>query len=102
MLKKNNQKPNFESLFVYVNEEYLVDITIYKENSIRKLKNQYYPNLDDLHNWVGNLIKIIPFNGKEIIINSESNITNSYMNELFQEEYNQIYYGNIVIINLSE
>lgn len=87
---------------VYVNEDYNVDITIFKKNSVKIRRIVEYPNLDKLHKWVKGLIKIIPCDGYELIINGEEEFEKRYLNKLFQKDYNKIYYGNIVMINVSK
>ena len=88
---------------VYVNEDSIVDITIFKTNSVKKWRNVEYPDLEKLHKWVRGLIKIIPCQGYELIVNEEQEESNDLkLNKLFKKDYNKVYYGNVVIINVSK
>jgi len=85
-----------------ISEDSIVDITIYRENNIDTIKKIKYPILEQLQEWIGRYIEIIPFNGYDVIVDEEGISKGLHLNTLFNKKYNKKYVGNVVVINVSK
>jgi len=86
----------------FISEDSIVDITLYWETNIQTIKKIKYPILEQLQEWVGGYIEIIPFNGYDVIVNEEGISKGLFLNTLFNKVYNKKYVGNVVVITVSK